>query len=62
MPRLIQQVGEEYSLEVSGMLANTELGAIPTPAQKETAGPAKQAEAVSAEDDLERRLAQLKGL
>ena len=59
---LIQQVGEEYSLEVSGMLANTELGAIPAAPQKAKEQPQAEAAGTSAEDDLERRLAQLKGL
>jgi len=68
---LIQQVGEEYALDVGGMINDTSLGAIPVQqtaavASKAEAAPA-QAEPVpagglSAEDDLERRLAQLKGI
>ena len=67
---LIQQVGEEYALDVGGLLNDTSLGAIPVQAQKqasaEAAGPAAAepvpAGGLSAEDDLERRLAQLKGI
>ena len=55
---LIQQVGDEYSLEVGSMMNTTPVGQVQAaPAQ---AAPAK-AEASSADGDLEARLAQLRG-